>query len=98
MSFRGPNGFVELGAEYGPGIIDSLATPIPATSPDGPGAALYWIMSTWVPYRVVVMRTTVTFAERSTQVIGIPTTFNPDACLFGCCVMRCDCLAGLCPL
>jgi hypothetical protein len=94
---RGPNGLVDLGFEYGPGIIEPLTTPLPATHPDAPGVVLHWIMSTWVPYRVLLMKTTVTLANRGTIRLPIPTTFNPDACLFNCCVMRCDCLQGLCP-
>ena len=68
--------------------IDPLTTIIPPSEPNGPGAWIYWIMSTWVPYRVVLMRTAVSYAgqsgsetfERTVRLERI-RQFDPGACL-----------------
>ncbi len=41
------------GAEYGAAVLPQLIT----QAPDGDGVSFHWLLSTWNPYRVVVMRT-----------------------------------------
>ena len=41
------------GAEYGAAVLPSFIGP----APTGGGVRFHWLLSTWQPYRVVVMRT-----------------------------------------
>jgi len=41
------------GAEYGAAVLPSLIGPPPSCG----GVRFHWLLSTWQPYRVVVMRT-----------------------------------------
>jgi hypothetical protein len=45
------------GALYGANIIDSLTRPVRAESGRGPAADVFWNLSTWHPYSVVLVRT-----------------------------------------
>ena len=47
-----------VGRLYGVNIIDSWTTPVAAQEKDSAGAELYWNVSTWNPYQVVLVRTT----------------------------------------
>ena len=44
----------DLGVEYAPQLLDSF------TRVDGGTLTLYWLLSTWNPYRVVQMKTEIT--------------------------------------
>ena len=55
-------GHHDHGAEYGPARLMPLAMPF------ADGASIYWLMSTWNPYRIVIMRSDLS-----------PTPFVPSA-------------------
>ncbi len=50
------NGRFVAGGLYAPFVLDRYTTP--AEGGEGRGATLYWLVSTWNPYQVSVMRTT----------------------------------------
>jgi len=45
------------GRLYGAAMIDALTHPVTAENGSGPAAAVYWIVSTWNPYAVVLVKT-----------------------------------------
>jgi hypothetical protein len=56
----------DSGAEYGAGVIPSLMRVV--SSAEGSGVVFDWVLSTWNPYGVVVMRTELAIAETSADV------------------------------
>ena len=63
---RNPNFPNDSGAEYGAGMISQFTRPILAGDGGaGGGAFIYWVMSTWNPYGVVLMKTTLRDATTS---------------------------------
>ena len=42
---------------YGANIIDAYTRAVPAESGPGPAADVFWNVSTWHPYSVVLVRT-----------------------------------------
>jgi hypothetical protein len=50
---RRKNGILQGGALYAPFVLDRYTT-----AAAGGGSTIYWLVSTWNPYEVTVMRTT----------------------------------------
>jgi hypothetical protein len=45
------------GTFYAPFVIERFTTPEPSTLPSMREATIYWLVSTWNPYQVVIMQT-----------------------------------------
>jgi Domain of unknown function (DUF4185) len=56
-------GAVVAGSTYAPFVLNRYTTAVDATGP-GRSSTIYWLISTWNPYEVTVMRTTLHVEER----------------------------------
>jgi hypothetical protein len=55
---RRRNGMLESGAFYAPFVLDRFTTAAASGSGASRSSTIYWLVSTWNPYEVTVMRTT----------------------------------------
>jgi hypothetical protein len=61
---RRRNGMLESGTFYAPFVLDRFTTAAAAGSGASHSSTIYWLVSTWNPYEVTVMRTTLKWDSR----------------------------------
>ena len=59
------------GAFYAPFVMERYSTPVRTFMPYRRSATIYWLLSTWNPYQVIVMKTTLTVDETSPVVRAV---------------------------